>query len=161
MYLEGRKSKAGVTILSRSAARGARLLTRAAGAGKFTAVFRLAVCFDFGEGVKRNPSTAAALYRRAARGGIADAATNLAVSYRERGNWRLAERWFRKAARLGETDALMELDRMALERRWTRVKMKPLLTQLKKLASSEADPEASAILLRLQQVYPRGSRAVR
>ena len=73
----------------------------------------------------------------------------------------MAERWFRKAARLGETDALIELGRMALERRWTRAKMKPLLTQLKKLASSEADPEASAILLRLQQVYPRGSRAVR
>ena len=68
-YLEGRKAKAGVTILSRSAARGARLLTRAAAAGNVTAVFRLAVCFDFGEGVKRNPSTAAALYRRAARGG--------------------------------------------------------------------------------------------
>jgi uncharacterized protein len=154
-YLEGKKSRTGATILPRSPGRAIQLLTRSSDAGSEIAMFRLGVCFDFGEGVRRNPSKAAALYRRAARRGIGVAAANLAITYRARGNWRLAERWFRKAIDLGETDAALEIGRMALERRWTWVKVKPLLERLRRLAKTGAEPEAPSVVRLLEQAYSR------
>ena len=75
--------------------------------------YNLALAFEFGRGARMNLRRAMALYRRAARGGDADAqvalAYNLLNGIGVRPNRRAALRWYRKAARAGHLSAHFSL----------------------------------------------------
>ena len=77
------------------------------------AIFKLAVAYQRGRGVKEDDAKAAALYRDAAQRGDARAMANLGVMY-SRGDGvahddALAIEWYRKAADAGSTKAMVML----------------------------------------------------
>lgn len=77
--------------------------------GNPQAKVNLANLYDAGEGVERNHEQATYWYKMAIRKGLPEAAYNLAVSYRQRGNIRWARFWFTRARDLGDEDAIEEL----------------------------------------------------
>lgn len=78
--------------------------------------YNLALAFEFGRGARMNLRHAAELYRRAARGGDADAqvalAYNLLNGIGVRPNRRAALGWYRKAAKAGHLSAHFSLGRL-------------------------------------------------
>jgi TPR repeat protein len=80
--------------------------------GSLQAQINLGNMFDAGEGVEKNFAAAVRCYKVASKKGSAEAAFNLAVSYRNRGQIRWARFWFQRASELGDADAIGELDKI-------------------------------------------------
>lgn len=78
--------------------------------------YNLALAFEFGRGARMNLRRAMALYRRAARGGDANAqvalAYNLLNGIGVRPNRRAALRWYRRAAKAGHLSAHFSLGQL-------------------------------------------------
>jgi TPR repeat protein len=85
---------------------------RAAIDGNLQAQVNLGNLFDAGEGVEKNFPAAVRWYKTAVKAGSAEAAFNLAMSYRNRGQNRWAKFWLEKASQLGDTDAVAELAKL-------------------------------------------------
>lgn len=88
-----------------------RQFQKAARLGNPNAQINLGNLYDAGEGVEMNFQSAVRCYRLAAKNGLPEAAYNLAVAYRNRGNNRWAQFWFRRASEMGDADAAAELSR--------------------------------------------------
>ena len=86
----------------------------AARAGDTGAQVNVGYSYDVGQGAPRSRTKALYWYRRALRNGVAYAATNIGTVYRDEGRPKLAERWFQKAASLGDDDAWLDLAKLYL-----------------------------------------------
>ncbi len=88
----------------------------AADAGDATAMFKVAKCYQSGDGVSKNINSAFLYMKASAEGGYTKAYRELAEMYRGgRGtakNRDLAEEWYRKAAAAGDRKAQQALDNM-------------------------------------------------
>lgn len=101
-YDDGCKDKKGKILVRRSAPKAAEWLRRAAEHGCASAQSNLGVLLG---------STDEALLwlERAFRAGHSLAASNIAITHRERGNFKKAVQWFRKSVASGDDDALIQL----------------------------------------------------
>lgn len=108
-YGDGCKNHAGKIVVRRSRARSARWLRRAAVHGSSAAQTTLGVLLGNGDGVPRNVDEALFWLRKAFHAGEACAAHNIAITYREIGDFRAAVRWLRRSVQAGDGDALIEL----------------------------------------------------
>jgi TPR repeat protein len=90
------------------------LFLKAAAAGETHALNSVGYFLDHGIGVQRNPAAARAWYRKAARAGDVAGCANLAICYRDEGNFRWARYWFERAYAQGDGDAALELGRLFL-----------------------------------------------
>lgn len=136
------------------AARGFRVLLRAALAGDISAM--LGVGNQFYVGIGTRPSTHEALrwYRAAASKEDAAAAHNIGLVYLEQNKRQLARRWFDRSLRLGNRDVLLDLARLEPNSSAGR---RRAIARLRALLSSEPDTtleasrdEATALLARLR-----------
>jgi TPR repeat protein len=95
--------------------RGFNWSVRAAEAGSLDALFNVALCYDFGWGVRRNPREARRAYLFLAKCGDAPAQCNLGVLYEDgeggRADYRKARKWFLAAARRGDDKGQCHLAR--------------------------------------------------
>lgn len=107
-YAEGLRAR-GKVILRRNPAVAAALFATAAASGDPLAMIHLAGCYERGIGVTRSSKNERLWYLRAARLGHPVAAYNLAVISRLAGGQRGYLRWLRRAADLGDADAVAEL----------------------------------------------------
>lgn len=87
------------------------LFQRAARLGNPHAQVNLGNLYDDGEGVHKSFPSAVHYYRLAVKNGLPEGAYNLAIAYRNRGNKRWAQFWFRRASEMGDVDAALELER--------------------------------------------------
>jgi TPR repeat protein len=90
------------------------LFLKAAAAGETHALNSVGYFLDHGIGVQRNPAAARTWYRKAARAGDVAGCANLAICYRDEGNFRWARYWFERAYAQGDGDAALELGRLFL-----------------------------------------------
>jgi TPR repeat protein len=72
-------------------------------------MFGFAFCLDLGAGVPRDTDAAIRWYRAAWRAGATTAASNLATVLRDRSDLAGAFRWWRRAAAVGDGDALVDV----------------------------------------------------
>jgi len=83
---------------------------RGSALGDCTCLCRLAYLFDTGRGVNVNKVTAMRLYQRAWRKERnAVAGMNIAILYRERGDWRSMFRWWQRVSEDGDGSARLEM----------------------------------------------------
>lgn len=108
-YEEGCEDKMGNILVRRSPRKAAQSIRRAAEHGSAPAQNTLGVLLSNGDSVRKDTEEALMWLRRAFRAGHSLAASNLAITYREIGQLRMAVKWFRKAANAGDGDALVQL----------------------------------------------------
>ncbi|MBC5768704.1 tetratricopeptide repeat protein [Ramlibacter albus] len=94
-----------------------KLFLAAAQSGEEDAFNSVGYFFDHGIGVKKDPNSAFAWYRRAALRGNLAGCLNLAVCYRNAGNLPRAKFWFKKAYAQGDGSAAYELGRIYFKQR--------------------------------------------
>jgi TPR repeat protein len=92
-----------------------RLFLAAAKAGDSSCQINLGNFYDEGTGVRRNRSAAMYWYKRAYRRGERCAAHNIGVMWRNEKKYRRALEWFKKAVRLGDDEANLEIAKHYLE----------------------------------------------
>jgi TPR repeat protein len=107
--LEGIQDRKGRSIVRRNPRAAVAYLLQAADGGDRSAACSLGYAYDVGLGVRPNSREAKRWYRRAARGGYATAATNLATVYRDAGKARVAFQWWKQAADMGDGDAAVDV----------------------------------------------------
>jgi len=125
---------------------------KGAALGDVSCLTRLAYLFDVGIGVAIDKAFAMRCYQRAwRRGRCYIAANNIAVLYRESGKLRAMFRWFERAAKQGDDDALLELAKCYLGGVGVRRSIDQALRRLSAAASRpnlfEATREEVAALL--------------
>jgi len=108
-YDDGCKDKAGRIVVRRSTRKRAEWLQRAAEHGCSSAQNNLGVLLGDGDGIEKNPKKAFVWLRKAFHAGDACAARNIAITYRQNGDFRRAVHWFRTAIASGDDDALIQL----------------------------------------------------
>lgn len=108
-YGDGCKNRSGKILVRRSRKKAAQWLRRAAEHGSSAAQNTLGVILSNGDGVRKNIGEALSWLRKAFHAGEACAGQNIAITYREIGDFRAAVKWFRKAADAGDDDALIQL----------------------------------------------------
>ena len=108
-YEDGCKDKRGRIVVKRSSKRAAWWFRRAAEHGNSSAQNSLGNLLSNGNGIKKNIDEAFKWYKKALSGGDSIAAHNIAVTYREIGNYTAAVRWFQRCARKGDGSALLQL----------------------------------------------------
>lgn len=109
-YDEGCKDKTGRILDRRSPQKALEWLRRAAEHRNACAQNNLGVMLGNGDRIAKDTQQALLWLRRACRGGNTGCAVvNLAITWREIGNFRHAVAWFRKAAASGDGEALIQL----------------------------------------------------
>ena len=108
-YGDGCKNHAGKIVVRRSRRKAAQWLRRAAEHGLSSAQITLGVVLSNGDGVRKNVGEALSWLRKAFHAGHVIAGQNIAITYRETGNLRMAVKWFQKSANTGDGDALVQL----------------------------------------------------
>lgn len=117
--------------------------------------------YDNGIGTKRNPGLALLWYRRAARQGDVGAISNIAVTYRDKGDLKKSRVWFRKALSLGDMDAALELGKLFLDIRTrgsTARAKKYLAMAMSAQVITEASREEAAALMAKLEAAAHGKR---
>lgn len=76
----------------------------------------LGYCYDNGIGVRKNQKKAAYYYKRCADRGDFCGANNLAILYREKENFKMAEKYFDLAVNLGDKDAALEMAKILMKK---------------------------------------------
>lgn len=105
--------------------------------------------YDDGTGVRRNRKVALYWYKRAYRRGVASAASNIGVVWRNEKNPKRAVQWFKKAVRLGDDEANLDIAKYCLEHEHNPVKaIHHLEKVLRSNRVSEAGMEEAAELLK-------------
>ena len=134
-----------------------RLFLAGAKAGDKSCQLNLGYLYDTGKGVRRNRSAALYWYKRAYRQRDAPAATNIGTVWRDEGQHKRALSWFRKAVKLGDDEAHLEIAKLYLQNEDDPAKAIP---HLQKVCQSdwvtEAGQEEAAKLLKQarQKVRP-------
>jgi len=108
-YQDGCKDKAGKILVRRSARKAIEYLRRAAEHGCAPAQCTLGVLLGDMERAGRNPREALVWLKRAFHAGVSCAASNIAITHRQAGNFRKAVHWFRTSVASGDDDALIQL----------------------------------------------------
>lgn len=108
-YSEGLAEGDGEPLVYPDFRKAANYFVAAAELGDTDAMISLSSLFELGNGVKRDAAKALHWQRLAARKGNSNAMFNVAVFYRDQGRHSLAVTWFRKSARCGQQEALLEL----------------------------------------------------
>jgi len=108
-YGDGCKSQSGKIVVRRSRRKAARWFQRAAEHGLSPAQNTFGVLLSNGDGVRKNVNGALSWLRKAFHAGETYAGQNIAITYREIGDFRKAFKWFRKSADAGDGDALIQL----------------------------------------------------
>ena len=108
-YGDGCKRHSGKVLVKRSRKKAAQWFRRAAAHGLAPAQNTLGVLLSNGDGVRKNVDEALSWLRRAFRAGDTCAAQNIAITYRQTGDFRTAVKWFRRSADVGDGDALIQL----------------------------------------------------
>jgi len=85
------------------------LFLKAAKVGDKSSQSNLGYFYDTGIYVSKNTKQALFWYRKAYRQGYFPAASNIATVYRDQGDSKRMVLWYKRAAALGDTDALFEL----------------------------------------------------
>lgn len=114
-----------------------RLFYQAAQMGDATAQANLGYLIESGKFSWLDSASGMAWYRKAARKGDAVACHNIAINYRDKGKFRLAEIWFRKSILYGEADSAVLL--------------------LEMIANKDGNPQESLVELREVLVDALGS----
>ena len=99
--------------LTKDEAQAVRWYRASAAQGNGSACNNLGICYEDGIGVEADAAKAEALYVRAARAGNINAQNNVAYIKVTAREYSEAERWFRRAAEQGSTDALHNLGGLA------------------------------------------------
>jgi len=86
-------------------------------AGDLGGQLNLGTFYADGIGVKQNRSKAIYWYMRAYRRQCGAAANNIGIVYRDEKNWNRAIAWFKRAIRLGELDATVEIAKIYIRQR--------------------------------------------
>lgn len=149
--LEGARSRSGRILLRRNARSGVGFLKQASAHGLATAQFRLACCYDSGDGVRKNLRVARQLYQRAAAQGMSEAAVNIAVLCRQANDRRGEKRWLCKAVAMGNIDAEVQLARLELASRCSSARRRHWRARLRQIArtTTQEGEDAAALLLDL------------
>jgi TPR repeat protein len=108
-FEDGCKDKKGKILVRRSARKAAEWLRRAAEHGCAPAQCNLGVLLGDKEYADSNPREALVWLERAFRAGVSCAASNIAITLRQSGNFRKAVQWFRKSVASGDDDARIQL----------------------------------------------------
>ena len=108
-YADGCKDKRGRIIVKRSPRKAIEWLRRSAEHGNSSAQNNLGNLLSSGNGARKNLDEAFHWYKRALRAGNSGAALNIAVTYRQIGNYTAAVRWFRRCAHEEDGDAALQL----------------------------------------------------
>ena len=108
-YGDGCKNQRGKIIVNRSRTKAAQWFRRAAEHGLSSAQNTLGVLLGNGDGVKKNFDEALSWLKRAFHAGELYAAHNIAITYRQIGDLRIAVKWFQKSVDSGDGDALVQL----------------------------------------------------
>jgi hypothetical protein len=95
--------------------------------------------YDDAKGVRRNRAAALYWYKRAYQRGLASAANNIGVLWRNEKNAKRALGWFKRAVRLGDDEANLEIAKHYLENERDLVKA---IRHLKKVCESSRVSEA-------------------
>jgi TPR repeat protein len=116
-----------------------RLYLAAAKAGDTSCQVNVGNFYDAGTGVRRNRLAALYWYKRAYRRGVSCAASNIGVMWRNDKNPKRALEWFRKAARLGDEEANLEIAKYYLRNEPNTAKA---IRHLEKVCQSDCVTEA-------------------
>jgi len=108
-HFEGCKDKSGRTVVNQSFRKGCEWLQRSAESGCAAAQNTLGVRLGNGDGFNKDSRRALVWLKRAFRGTDSCAAANIAITYREVGNFRRAVFWFRRSVSLGDDSARIQL----------------------------------------------------
>jgi TPR repeat protein len=104
-----------------------RLLLAGAKAGETGCQLNVGNYYDAGTGVRRNRKAALYWYKRAYRHGMASAAHNIGIVWRNEKSPKRALEWFQKAVRLGDDEANLEIAKHYLRNEHNPVKAIPYL----------------------------------
>lgn len=108
-YFDGCKNGSGRVLVNRSPRKGFEWLQRAVEGGLVEAQNNLGVLLGNEENPHKDLRKALVWLKRASRGKDGSAAYNMAVTYRQLGNFRRAFFWFRKSASSGDDSARVQL----------------------------------------------------
>ncbi len=108
-YENGCVDQRGRIIVKRSPKKAAEWLRRSAEHGNGSAQNNLGNLLSNGHGIRKNVDEAFKWYKKAFRAGHSTVAQNIAITYRESGNYTAAVRWFRRYAHEDDGDALVQL----------------------------------------------------
>lgn len=108
--------------------------------------------YDSGEGVKADPDEALYWYKMAARNGEWDAANNIGCILRDRGKQTGAIAWFKRAVKLGDGNANLNIAKIYLKSNRDMRKAIAFLTRASKSpwATEDAKEEARLLLKRFR-----------
>lgn len=110
--------------------------------------------YDHGIGIKKNHENAFLWYRRSARQGDVCAISNIAISFRDKGDLKKARIWFRKALMLGDMDAALELGKLHIQSKTrgfaNRARKYLSMAKSAKNISDESREEADALISELK-----------
>ena len=168
-YENGLYDADGHEILKSDLAQAVQFYRRAAALGQQSAMLNLANLLYMGRGVARDRVAALRLEKRAAARGNATGAFNAAVTYKGLGRYRLAVKWFRKAASMGDHSALLELAKAELAGQGTRRSVAGAVKRLAFVARSRrvSQTEQHEACLTMARLYldgwlvPRSRRKAR
>src|SRR6267154_5651371 len=130
-----------------------RLFLAAAKAGDSSCQINLGNFYDDGTGVRRNRSAAMYWYKLAYRRGESTAAHNIGVMWRNEKKYRRALEWFKKAVKLGDDEANLEIAKHYLEVEHNPVRAIPHLQKVceSNCATEAGLAEANALLRRARK----------
>lgn len=101
----------GVVLVHPDARCAVRWYRQSAIAGNSSGQIHLGACLSAGRGIRRDDAEALRWFKRALRQSDICAPNNIASVYRDRGQNRRAIFWYRRAAAVGDADALVEVGR--------------------------------------------------
>src|ERR1700690_2073101 len=105
-YEDGLNDPNGKTLVRKNPAKAVAWYRRAAENGDVSGQNALAVCLSSGICVAKDDKEAIYWTTKAIQAGDAGAASNLAMIYRDQGNYKKAFYWFKRAITMGDADAL-------------------------------------------------------
>jgi uncharacterized protein len=108
-YADGCRDRRGTVIVKRSPKKAAKWFRRAAEHGYAPAQNELGVLLAGGYGVKKDVYEALSWLKKSFRAEDGCAVQNIAITYREIGNFQAAVKWFRKSADYGDGEAIIQL----------------------------------------------------
>jgi TPR repeat protein len=130
------------------------LFVEAAKAGDLGAEQNVGYFYDRGLGVRRNRARALHWYMRAYRHGYASAATNIGTVWRDSREPRRALLWFRRAVKMGDDDANLEIAKYYLKHSRNPAKAIPFLENVRRSSkvSESSLEEAKTLLKEVQRI---------
>ena len=118
-----------------------RVFLAGAKAGDISCQLNLGNYYDDAKGIRRNRKAALYWYRRAYRRGAALAANNIGIMLRNEGKQERALSWFRRAVKMGDDEASLEIAKYYMEKEHL---PRLALPHLKRVVESNCVTEAGA-----------------